>query len=97
MRAYIVSALLKLIDMKIKVKDCFSGPDLLWNVGDVVDVDNETGKRLIKMDLAELVSNEPSNESGTKTYKGGKKKAKKKLKIFSDKKGKQKVKTTSIS
>lgn len=83
--------------MKIKVKDCFSGPDFLWNVGDVVDVDNETGKRLIKMNLAKLVSNEAYNDPNLNIYKGGKKKVKKKLKIFSNWKGKKKVATTSIS
>ncbi len=42
--------------MKIKMLTSMAGVDYTWHVGDVVEVDDKTGKRFIEHNVAEPVS-----------------------------------------
>lgn len=100
--------------MKIKLLDCFSGPDIDWQIGDVIDVSKAQGERFIKLGHAELVKDddstmEPDKVPQLKIYDGKNKKGMKKSKkrsskkpkvkksTMSNRKGRQKIQTTSIS
>jgi len=85
--------------MKIKLLESFSGPDIDWAMGDIVDIKPETAKKLVKLEMAESVKNgetDTEKPPKLKIYDGDKKKTVKK-KTMSNTKGKRKIIKATLS
>ena len=49
--------------MKVKLLVSMAGPDVSYNAGDEIDVDDAAAKRFIERNVAEPIASEPAKET----------------------------------